>query len=1054
MSIPAFAVRRPVTVLMVFIAAVLFGMLSLSRLPIDLYPEIELPTITVITTYPGASALEVEEKVTRVLEGQVAVVTGIKGVRSLSKENLSAITCEFHFGTGLDEAASEIRSNLEFARMELPEACDDPMVLKINTSMFPVVIMAVYRETGDVFADYDLIEDVVIDPLKSVDGVGNVNVFNATPRRLEIRVDRDRLEGVGLALADVISALSYGNVSAPAGTLDVGISDYSLQLKGEFKSLEEVRQLAIGLGPGGGIITLGDIADVVVDYPRLKEVATYNGRPCLMMMVNKRSGANTVAVARDVKQELARMAPNLPPGIKAEAVYDLSTFIVNMIDNLTNTVYMGGIFVIAVVMMFLRRIRSSFIIAATIPASLLVGFGGLALFGFTINMFSLMSMAIAIGMVVDNAIVVLENISRHRERGLDRQAAAAIGGTEVSSAVVASTLTSVAIFGPLILISGFVGVLFKQLAFVVTIVLAASLIASLLLTPALASWFLPVGGRRFFGKKRGKQDEEGRMMQWLESVYGRLLAGALRHRLLVTGGSVLMFVGTMFLTGTLGSGFMPKQDVGDISATIELPVGTTTAETSRIVQRVLDIMRDECQGWEQLYFFRAGASEMGIGAAMGQREGANIGEAMIHLVPINERPETTHEIAARIRPRIAAIPEIKAFSLMTDSQLTSIFAGGEKPLTIRIKGPDLESLNRATLNLTDALRTIPGAIEVAAILPEERPEIKVEVDRLRASRMGVPMAMAANALRAAFYGIQAGTFRSNGAEMDLFLRLEEDNRSRLDDLLNIPLKTPTGAMIRLRNIASLNSGFTPVEIQRVDQQRSALVQGDVSGRPMGDVIRDIEARMRTMDFGPGITAEFGGDIEEQQTTMNEFLVVLILGITLVYMVMAAQFESFLDPFVIMMSVPFAFTGVFGLLVLTRTDLTVPAYMGLIMLMGTVVNNAIVLISYIKQLRADGLEISEAIAVGGKRRLRPVLMTTMTTIFGMLPMVVAGGEGHEMWRPMGIAVIGGLSVSTLVTLIFVPIVYSLLDRLRIAPRREPHSRDRLPTVESVDQGGVQ
>jgi HAE1 family hydrophobic/amphiphilic exporter-1 len=1044
MSIPEFAVRRPVTVLMIFCALILFGLFSLTRLPIDLFPEIELPTITVITTYPGASALEVEEKVTRLLEGQVAIVTGIKDVRSSSKENISVITCEFHYGTDLDEAAAEIRSRLEFVRQRLPADADDPMVLKINTAMFPVVMVGVYREEGDIFADYDLVEDILIDPLKSLEGVGNVTVFNATPRRIEVRLDRDRLEQLRLTIPDIVEAIRSSNLSAPAGSLDVGIEDYALELSADFRSLGELRSLVVGRDLRGGVVYLRDVAEVVTAYPVLDEVAIVNGRPCLFMMVNKRSGANTVEVASGVKEALPRLQRQLPRGVRAEVVYDLSAFIVSMIDNLTRTVYLGGLFVLVIVFVFLRRVRSSLIIAATIPASMVVAFGGLALFGYTINMFSLMSMAVAIGMVVDNAIVVLENISRHRESGVERRRAAALGGSEVSGAVAASTLTSVSIFGPLVFISGFVGVLFNQLAFVVIIVLSASLLAALLLTPALAAWFLP-------GGPRGGGGSGGERVTRLQRAYGRLLGGALRRRWLVVVSALGLLVVTVLIARTLSGGFMPKQDVGDIQVVLETPVGTTTTETGRVARRVLELMEGTFKEWVTLTYIRAGVSEEGIGAAFGQREAPNIAEVFLHLVPVDRRPLTTHEMAEILRPKLERIPEIRRFSIMTDSPLANVFSGGEKPLTIRLKGPDLRALKAAAERLAARVAAIPGTVDVSSVVPEDRPEMRVELDRLRASRMGLPVALAATALRAGFYGMDVGTFRSDGTELDIHLRLAEEDRSRPEDMLRIPLRTMGGAQVTLGDVGRLKQGVTPIEIQRVDQQRAVIVEGDVAGRALGDVMKEIDELLASEDLGRGITTEYGGDIAESRKTSRDFMLVLIMGILLVYMVMAGQFESFLDPLVIMMSVPFAFTGVFLLLAATGTELSVPAFMGLIMLMGIVVNNAIVLIDYIKQLRAGGMALFEAIVLGGQRRLRPVIMTTLTTISGMMPMALAGGEGHEMWRPMGIAVIGGLLVSTLVTLVIVPTVYSLSVRLRGRSRGGPAGSGALGEVMTAEGG---
>lgn len=1016
---------------MIFMAIVLLGLVSFTRLSVDLFPEVELPTISVITVYAGASASDVEDKITDVLEEGLAITPGLEEMSSVSRENISVVQLQFGFGTNLDEAVNDVRGMLDLASRELPDDAEDPLVMRIDFAMLPVVMIGVTTDQGSIHEYSSLIEERVENRIERLEGVAAVQVMNARKTQVMVEVDRERLEDYGLSLQQIGAMIQMENLTLPAGTLELGRSVYAIRVPGEYASVEELRDVIVNHGQEGQVVHLSDVARVHEQFEEIDAVAHLDGEPMLMMMVQRESGANTVDVAQAVQALVSDLNEDLPGNLQVHFVMDLSTFIVHMIDNLSAAVYGGGLIVLLVTFLFLRRFRTTLIVALTIPTCLISVFAMLWGAGYSINMISLASIAMAIGVVVDNTIVVIENIVRHVERGKSPNDAAVDGTDEVSAAVSASSLTNVAIFAPIIFVGGMIGVVFNQLAFVIIVAIMVSLLVSLMLTPMLASRLVKArtkaeGG---FGKLLN------RPVAWAERVYGRLIRAVVSSRAgawAVIAIALVAFLGSMALTGIVGVDFMSEMDGGMIQINVELATGTTTEHTAKVARQIEAIVKEHIPEAEHT-FYQAGQPNDPMAAAMGKRQGSNVAMVGALVPPLSKRERTTFEMGDAIRPAIMRIPGVMTIDIQGGSVLSSIGSGGARPLTVEIFASDNETARQAAVHVLNLVKSIPGTTDPVTDMLDDVPELTVKVDRRRAARLGIPMASIAAAVRTGMYGHPVTRFRGGEQDVDIFLRLEKQDRLSIQALKNITVPSLTKAQIRLWNIADIEESTTPVEIRRLDGDRAIRVMSNVYGRALSEITVDLEkgiADARLSGSIPeNVETRFAGNIKEQQDMIADLSVALLMAILLVYMVMAAQFESLLDPLVIMFSIPFGITGVFLGLILTGTTLSMSAFLGMIILVGIVVNNAIVLVDYINEMRRQGMEIREAITIGGARRLRPVLMTSLTTMGGMLPLALAWGEGAEMWKPMGIAVIGGLLLSMLVTLVLIPAVYLVTERWR-------------------------
>ena len=1032
MRLPEFGVKRSVTTIMIFLGIVLLGVVSLYKLSVDMLPEIEPPAISAITSYPGAAAADVEDKVTRIIENALATVDNLDTLTSISAEEQSIVTCRFDWGTNLDEASNNIRERLEFAKRVLPDGAEDPIIFKFNTALMPILFIG-FTADESYPRLYQFVDKYIADRLKNVPGVGAVSILGGLERQIQIQLDRERIQAYGLSAHVIADKIQSEHLTLPAGKIKMGKTEYLIRVLGEFKEPYELRTIIVGEYNGSSVY-LGDVAQVA-DAP--KETTMFvrvNGKKSVLAMVQKQSGTNTVDVARRAKKKLEELRPLFPKDVDYAISMDASRDIMISIKNLSRTLWWALLTVTAVVLFFLRRRTTSLIIVLTIPFSIIISFIFMYLFGLTVNIVSLSSLIIALGLVVDNSIVVLDNITRHVDAGERPEEASVFASSEVGMVITASSITTVAIFIPLIFMKGFTGIMFKDMAIVITVTILASLFTALTMTPLLSSRVLRKG--RGESKSRVWQDlmkKSEQIFSRIEALYGELLDGALQHRWRTIVIAALLFFCSLPLLRLIGSEFTPEQDASYINGQIEFPVGTRVEETDEVMHRIEEIIEQEVPE-RTVMFIRCGSEEESLARAFGGKMGSHIGETGIRLVDKDKRKRSAQEIASALRTKISEIPGLRRSSVGIQDPMARVLMGGGKPINLEIMGHDLEKLSAFALIVHEVLQRIPGAVDASIDYDPEKPEIHISIDRERAARMGLTVNHIAQTLRAQFYGYDAAKFLEAGNEYDIFLRLKEPQRRMIWDIENTPIMLPNGRHIALKNIARLEVSQGPVEIYRKNQMRVIKVEANVKGRSLGAVSKDLDKAVADLPKPPGVMTAWGGEVEEQRKSFRDLFLLFGLGVILVYMVMASQFESLLHPFIIMFSIPFLFIGVLIFLLVGGATFSLISLIGLIMLVGIVVNNGIVLVDYINILRARGLGLLEAIQTGGRRRLRPVLMTALTTMGGVFPMIISRAEGSEVWRPLGLTVFGGLLTSTLITLVFVPTLYYIFERRREAKRR--------------------
>ena len=1030
MKLAEVGVRQPVLTAMVFMAILVLGVVSYTRLPVDLMPEMENPSISVSTTWLGASTTDVENKVTRVIEKQLATVSDLSELTSRTREGLSSVTCLFEWGTDLNEAANDIRDKLEFAKRQLPKDADNPIVLKFNSSSMPVIFFgATAKESWEGL--YNLIDREVGDRLKRVNGVGAVQVFGGLERQINIDLDPIKLAGYGLTVGAVQRVIAAENLTLPAGSIKSGAVEFTVRVPGEYSSPEQIGNIVLKRSEGAAVY-LRDVATVSDGFTERQRYSEVNHRDAVMFMVQKRSGANTVQVAHDVRREVERLQQQMPADVKLSVLADTSDFIQQSLSNVSQTVLWGGFFVILTTLFFLRSLRSSAVILLTIPFSLIISFAFMFFKGWTINVVTLSALAIAIGMVVDNAVVVLENISSRMDRGENRAEAAMFGTDEVGLAISASTLTTVVVFAPLVFVKGTSGIFFGQLGGIISITLLASLLCSLMLTPMLSSKWLTVVNETTIGGGRAgrwvfRVSEAG--FVGLERFYERALAWSLRHRLVVLAGAILLFCSSLALTPLIGTEYAPSQDSGDLSIRFELPVGTRVEVSTEICRKIVALAEEVIPAdWIIHSRWQCG----GGGFSFGGRSASHLGNVDFKLASINTRTRSSRDLGRIVIERMRDWPEISRVSMSTENRAMGRHSGGGKPIVVQILGFDLAESSRIATQIKAITDRIPGAKDASISLDPGKPELVVDVDRLKASTLGLNVSDIVETIRTLFYGLEASTYRDGENEYRIFMRLAETRRISMKDILDSEIGLPDGRRVRIDAVATVHEALGPLEIERKDQERMITVGLDTDARSVGEVADDLRRAIDAEVVLPlGVSIHYGGLVQEQAESFRELQLLLVLGLVLVYMVMAAQFESLKDPFIIVLSLPFAFTGVVYALLGFGMTFNIFTYIGMILLVGTVVNNAIVLVDYINILRARGESLADAIRHSGRQRLRPVLITTLTTVFGMLPLALAHSEGSETWKPMGVTVVGGLSFATLVTLVVVPVVYSMFHRDRPA-----------------------
>ena len=1019
MNLPELAVKRPVTVIMIFAALVVFGVIAFPGIGIDLLPEITPPGISVLVPYPGASASDVESDVIEYLESALSTVNNLEHLVSIAKDNVGVLTCQFAWGTNLDIASGDIRDRIELVKTDLAEHAPDarePFLFKFTSAMAPLMFLAV-GATESYKQLYQIVDKDIVDPLLRVEGVGAIIPYGGLRRQINVEFDKQRLEAFGLPLNQIAQVLAAENLDLPAGSVKMGEREYHLRVPGRFKSVEEIQGVIVA-SRGGRPIYLRDVASVGDSFEEPKMYGWANGKDAIVMLVQKQSGANTVAVARRIRARLDELRKALPPDVTISIPMDSSEIILQSIRNLAQTLMVSVVLVMVVTFVFLRRLAPTLIIGSVIPLSTVATLVFLYIQGYTINIVSLMSISVCIGMVVDNAIVVLENVTRHIEEGERPNEAAVFGASEVGAAIIASTVTTIVVFAPLIFLTGLTGVVFKQLGSIIAITLGASLFAALTMTPMLGARFIKrqtllVGNVRWYAA--------------VERGYRRLLQSALRHRGVFLSAFGAVFAVTFLMARFVGTELFPEMDTGELSVVVELEESTRVERAGEVALGLAELYPKLFAEETRDYYAFVGETEEQMGVALGMAEGANVAECGASLVGKSKRQRSAKEIANVIRGEVGKIPGVQKVDVTVGSPIRSVILGGTKPLVVEIQGHDLEQVSALANRLKAAIVGVPGAVDVTTSEKLPRTEVWVEVDREKAAQLGVSTAAVASTLRANYYGYEVTKYRDAGDDFDVYLRLSQPDRATLDEIGDVTVPSVTGRLIKLGSIAGVKLAQGPVWIDRKDRERIIRVEADTLGRSLGEVRTDVEREVGKVKIPAGIDVRFGGQVEEQRKAFAQLRLMLVVGILLVYMVMASQFESVKTPFVIMFSVPFAFTGAIWFLAATNSSISVVALIGLVLLVGVVVNNAIVLVDYTNILRHRGLSMTEAIVTAGTRRLRPVLMTTLTTIFAMVPLVLNTGEGAEMWQPFGVTVIGGLLVSTAVTLVLVPVMYSIISR---------------------------
>ena len=1018
MSLYASAVKRPVMTSLCFVAVIILGLFSYSKLPIDLYPDIDTNTIMVMTYYTGASASDIEQNVSRPLENTLNSVEHLKHITSTSRENVSVITLEFEYGYDIDVLTNDVRDKLDMVSNSLPDEANTPFIFKFSTDMIPILLLSVEANESTPGL-YKILDDLVANPLARVDGVGSVSVGGAPEREIYVYVDPIRLEAYNLTVEGIASIIGAENRNIPGGSFDIGNETYSLRVQGEFSNAKQMENIVVGTRNGASIY-LRDVARVEDTLQERAQKTFNNNVQGGMIVIQKQSGANSVQISKKVKELLPGIQKTLPSDVKLGVIVDTSDNIINTINSLTETVLYALLFVVIVVFAFLGRWRATIIIVITIPISLIASFIYLFATGNSLNIISLSSLSISIGMVVDDAIVVLENVTTHIERGSDPKQAAVHGTNEVAISVIASTLTLIAVFFPLTLVTGMTGVLFKQLGYMVCIMMIISTTCALSLTPMLCSQLLRLRGAEKKGLFKKIFIPIESALNSLDSAYARLLNVVVRHKTTTILVCLGIFIGSMTLMKFIGSEFIPVSDNSRLGVTLELPIGARVERAEEISHRLYNEWKAKYPEIQVMNFTVGQAGDNNTFASL-QDNGSHIISMNIRLCNPGERERGIVEIAALMREDLRHYPEFKKAIVNVGGSRGGSMSG-QATLDYEIYGYDFAETDSVAQRVKRLLLSCKGASDITISRSDYQPEYQVDFDREKLALYGLNLSTAANYLRNRINGSTASYYREDGEEYDIKVMYAPEFRTSLEDIENILIYNSQGQGVRIKDVGKVVERFNPPTIQRKDRERIITVQATVDGVPMSQIVAEMQPKLDQLDIPTGITVELSGTYEDQQDSFADLAMLGIIIIILVYIVMAAQFESLTYPAIIMTSLLFALSGIILILWATGTNLNIMSMIGAIMLIGIVVKNGIVLIDYIILNRERGLSIRAAVVDAGRSRLRPIIMTALTTILGMVPMAVSQGEGAEMWRPMGIAVIGGLTFSTLLTLLFVPTLY--------------------------------
>lgn len=1026
MSLAGFSIQRPVFTSMMMLIVLVIGAFALLRLPIDLMPEISYPTLTISTSYGNASPEEMEELVTRVVEEAVAVVPGVEELTSISAEGVSNVRVSFQWGTNLDSAAADLRERIDQILPNLPDEADRPQLRRFDPSSFPILIIGVASHL-DAIELRTLIDEHIRHRLERVAGVAAVDRWGGLRREIHVNLDPDRLRALQLPVDHVLTAIREANVNVPAGAIEQGYYDVTIRTPGEFISLDELRNTVVAVR-SGAIVRLGEIATIDDTHQRITRIIRINGEPGVRLAVRKQSGTNTVEVARRVKAEVELLNRDYPQ-VRLVPSVDQSAYIERSIANVGRTVLYGGALAVLVLLFFLRNIRSTFIIAAAIPISIIATFALIFFGGFTLNLMTLGGLALGVGMMVDNAIVVLENIYRVREQERLKGAEAAVAGTnQVTAAVIASTVTTLVIFMPLVFVEGISGVLFMPLASVVAFSLVCSLFVALTLVPLMAARLLRsprLSIERRGGPVRSAMRRFESIFSVAETTYRELLQTALRHRTIMLAVVVVLGGATAMLAPSIGTELLPQADESEVRINLEMDVGTRVKVIDERMQRIEHIVQQRVPEVQ--------STVMSVGTSSYRPEAGATGELTLSLVPVAQRTRSSAEIARDLRNALQDIPG----GIIRTREGQGLFllrmgSGGGESLAIEVRGFDLEILDGLAAMVGEAIQDIPGITDVRVSREVGVPQELIRIDRDRAADLGVSVVRIARTLETTIAGTRVGEYREGGHEVRMLVKVRDSERLTLDEILDFLVPTNQGNMAALLNMVDTEPRRGPILIERKNQQRINTISANISGRDLGSIVADIRDRLREIPVPANHEIVLAGDYEEQQEAFGQLMLSLLLSLLLVYMVLASLYESLRDPLIVMFSVPFAAVGVVLILHLTGTTLNMQSFIGCIMLGGIVVNNAILIVDQATRLRRDeGLTPHHAAQEAAIRRFRPILMTSLTTMLGLLPLALGIGEGAEAQAPLARAVIGGLLSAMFISLIIIPVLYTLFH----GPRNE-------------------
>ncbi|MED4582273.1 efflux RND transporter permease subunit [Brevibacillus choshinensis] len=1015
MNLSELSIKRHVTMIMLTVAMLIFGFVSLPRLAIDLMPDLNFPVAVVVTSVDGGSPNEVEKLVTKPIENALGTVSDLDSISSVSVEGASQVILLFNWGTDLDQATLDMREKVDQVRGALPDSAHAPRVLRIDPNSQPIIQFAVTGDQ-DVNKLKSMAEDLIQSRLERIDGVASASISGGQDRIIDVVVDPAKLAAYGLTLEQIQQSLSSSNLSGSAGAVREGDGKLNIRVQGEFANVEQIALTPISLGLGGSL-RLSDIAQVKDTTEEVSQLSYVNGKPSLGISITKASGGNTIEVADEVKKEMEKIKKDLPDNIQVTTTLDTSTYIKDSIYTTAEHALLGGLVGIILLFFFLGSFQSMIIAIIVLPVSIVATFLLMYMTGQTINLISLSGLTLGLGSLIDFAVVMLENIFRQREKGKGMMEAALIGSKEVGTAVMASALAQICVFLPIALTEGIASELFGPLALTVVFSHIAALVFSLLLVPMLSSRILkkvPDHGNR--------KDYKGwNPVIWfnigfhkVEKAYAKLLGWSLGHRKTVMISAVVMMVGSLALTPLIGAEFIPSMDQGQVSVSIKMPNGTVLAETEKVTKQVEDIVNQVPE--KDIVATSIGSN----GSPLASTLSSNQATITLMLVDVTERQRSSDDVVMDLTEKLKSIagPEIKV------SAAQGMSTGSPVELTVR--GDDLDVLKDISGIIKGEVENVPGTNNVTTSLEESRQEFEVKVDAEKASLYGLTTGQILSSVRTSFQGQTVTKYRTGDDEIDIKLQLPENYQEDINYLNNLRISAQGGAQVALSSVASISKVDVPLTINRSNLTREVKITSDLAGRDLNSVSKDIQAKVDKLNLPDGYKLEFGGQSQDMAESFGSLALAIVLSVVLLYMVMAAQFESLYSPFIIMFSVPPTVTGVLLGLLVTGTPISVSVLIGYILLIGLVVNNAIVLIDYVNQLRAQGWELRDAILHAGPIRLRPILMTTLTTILAIGPLAFSGGSGTETQAPMAVTVIFGLSFATLITLVLVPVVTSWFD----------------------------